>query len=74
MTKRKMTPAEKREKKKRQQEFMTLFINGKQKRVKRPPTIDGIDIEDFIKRNADPIWLHQNEMWEHIGTDPLEEE
>jgi hypothetical protein len=43
---------------------MTIFINGKQKRVKRPPTIDGIDIEDFIRRNSDPIWLHQNEMWE----------
>jgi hypothetical protein len=74
MAKRKMTPAEKREKKKRQQEFMTIFISGKQKRVKRPPTIDGIGIEDFIERNADPIWLHQNEMWEYIVTDPLEEE
>lgn len=74
MAKRKMTPAKKREKKKRHEEFMTIFINGKQKRVKRPPTIDGIDIEDFIERNADPIWLHQNEMWEYIVTDPLEEE
>jgi hypothetical protein len=74
MTKRKMTPLEKREKKKRQQEFMTIFIDGKQKRVKRPTTIDGNGIEDFIERNADPIWLHQNEMWEYIGTDPPEKE
>jgi len=74
MTKRKLTPVEKREKKKRQQEFMTIFINGKQKRVKRPPTIDGIPIEDCIRRNADPIWLYQNEMWEYIRTDPLEED
>jgi hypothetical protein len=51
---------------------MTIFINGKQKRLKRAPTIDGIGMEDFIRRNADPIWLHQNEMWEDIGTDPLE--
>jgi len=42
---------------------MTIFINGKQKRVRRPPTIDGISVHEFILRNADPIWLHQNEMW-----------
>jgi hypothetical protein len=55
--KRKLTPAEKAQKKKRQMEYMTTFINGKQKRVKRPPTIDGIDLDDIIQRNADPIWL-----------------
>ena len=38
--KRKLTPAEKRARKKRREEFMTIFINGKQKRVRRPPTID----------------------------------
>ncbi len=64
--KRKLTAAEKGEKKRRQKEYMTIFINGKQKRVKRPPTIDGMDIDDFIRRNADPIWLHQNEMWEYM--------
>ncbi len=45
---------------------MTIFINGKQKRVKRPETIDGMDRDEFIRRNADPIWLHQNEMWEYM--------
>jgi hypothetical protein len=45
---------------------MTIFVGGKQKRVKRPPTIDGLSIGEFILRNADPIWLHQNEMWEYI--------
>ena len=45
---------------------MTTFINGKQKRVKRLPTIDGIDVDEFIRRNADPIWLHQNEIWEDL--------
>ena len=64
--KRKLTAAEKAAKKKRQREYMTIFINGKQKRVKRPPTIDGMDIDEFIRRNADPIWLHQNEMWEYM--------
>ena len=48
---------------------MTIFINGKQKRVKRPPTIDVIGLDDFIHRNADPIWLHQNEMWEQIDSE-----
>ena len=67
--KRKLTAAEKAEKKRRQKEFMTIFINGKQKRVRRPPTIDGMDVGDFIRRNADPIWLHQNEMWEYMTED-----
>jgi hypothetical protein len=64
---RKLTSAEKAEKKRRQNEYMTIFINGKQKRVKRPPTIDGMDVDEFIRRNADPIWLHQNEMWESMN-------
>ena len=45
---------------------MTVFINGKQKRIRRPPTIDGIPGDEFIMHNADPIWLHQNEMWEYM--------
>jgi len=45
---------------------MTIFINGKQKRVKRPPTVDGVPVDEFIRNNADPIWLHQNEMWEYM--------
>jgi hypothetical protein len=64
--KQKLTALEKAEKKRRQKEYMTIFINGKQKRVKRPPTIDGMDVDEFIRRNADPIWLHRNEMWEYI--------
>ena len=64
--KRKLTAAEKAEKKRRQKEYMTIFIKGKQKRVKRLPTIDGMDVDEFIRRNADLIWLHQNEMWEYM--------
>ena len=41
--KRKRTAAEKAAKKQRRLEYMTVFMNGKQKRVKRPPTIDGMD-------------------------------
>ena len=64
--KRKLTATEKAAKKRRQQEYMTVFMNGKQKRVKRPPTIDGMSADEFIRQNADPIWLHQNEMWEYM--------
>jgi hypothetical protein len=53
---------------------MTIFINGKQKRVKRPQTIDGMDVDEFIRRNADPIWLHQNEMWEYMSDDDESDE
>ncbi len=45
---------------------MTIFINGKQKRVAGPQTIEGLSVDEFICRNADPIWLHQNEMWESM--------
>ena len=72
--KRKLTPAEKAEKKRRREQFMTIFINGKQKRVKRPPTIDGMDVDEFIRRNADPIWLHQNEMWEYMENETEDED
>jgi hypothetical protein len=64
--KRKLTPAEKAGKKRRQREYMTIFVNGKQKRVKREPTIEGIPVDEFIRRNADPIWLLQNEMYEEL--------
>ena len=64
--KKKLSPAQKAAKKKRQNEYMTIFVHGKQKRVKKPPTVDGIDVDEYIRRNADPIWLHQNEMWEYI--------
>ena len=60
---------EKAEKKQRQKEYMTIFVKGKQKRVKRPPTIDGMDVDECIRRNADPIWLYQNEMWEYMTDD-----
>jgi len=52
---------------------MWVFMNGKQVRVKRPPTIEGMGVDEFIKNNADPIWLHQNEMWECIQTEEDED-
>jgi hypothetical protein len=67
--KRKLTTAEKRERRERKQKYMTIFINGKQKRVPRPQQIDGLPVDEFIARNTDPIWLQQNEMWELMNRD-----
>ena len=61
-----LTAAQRREKKRRKAEFMIVFINGKQKRVRRPPTIDGMSADEFIRRNADAIWLQQHGYWEYL--------
>lgn len=69
----KLTAAQKRARKKakaeRQKKYMWVFMNGKQVRVNRPPMIDGMDVDEYIQKNADPVWLQQNEMWEYIQTD-----
>ena len=70
--KKKRTPAQKAAKKERQKKYMTVFMNGKQVKVKKPELIDGMDKDDYIRRNADPIWLHQNEMWEYMESDDSE--
>ena len=58
--KKKLTAAQRAAKKQRKKDFMTVFMNGKQVRVRRPTLIDGMDEYEFIRRNADPIWLHQH--------------
>ena len=60
--KRKRTAAEKAARQRRKAEFQTVFINGKQKRVRRPPHVDGVPLEEFLK-GADPIFLHEAGMW-----------
>jgi len=52
-----------------QEKYMWVFMNGKQVRVKRPLMIEGIDVDEYLKLNADPIWFHQNEMWENLKDD-----
>lgn len=69
--KRKLTAAEKRAKAERRKKYEWVFMHGKQVRVERPKTIDGMDVDEFIRRNADPVWLQQNEMWELM--DPEED-
>ena len=46
-----------------------IAIKGKQKRVPRPPVIDDLPVDEFIARNADPIWLHENGLWELMTAD-----
>ena len=43
--KKKLTAAQRAAKKQRKKDFMTVFMNGKQVRVRRPPTIDGSEVE-----------------------------
>ena len=75
--KKKLTADQKRARRKakaeRQKKYTWVFMNGKQVRIKRPPTIEGIDADEYIRQNADPIWLHQNEMWEYIRTEDDED-
>ena len=67
--KRKRTAAEKRARRERKLKFMTIFVNGRQKRVPRPQLIDGLPVEAFIARNADPVWLHEQGLWEYMTPD-----
>lgn len=67
--KRRLTNAEKAEKAQRRRDCQTVFINGEMKRVRRPPMIEGLTVDDFIRRNADPIFLHQEGLWEYLETD-----
>jgi hypothetical protein len=62
--KRKLTPEQKRQKQLNRELYETIFINGKQKRVRRSPTIEGLPVDEFIANNADPIWLMQNGYYE----------
>ena len=66
MSKRKESAAKKRASRARRKKFMTIFINGKQKRVPRPQLMNGLPIDEFIAQNADATWLHESELWELI--------
>ncbi len=70
--KRPLTAAQRRVRRELQRRTIIVFINGKQKRVPRPTTIEGMTVDEFIASNADPIWLHENELWEYMTPDPEE--
>jgi len=62
--KKRRTPAQKRARKaakaERKNKYQWVFINGRQARIKRSPTVGN----PFIEDNFDLILLHQNELWE----------
>ena len=66
MTKKKLSREQKAAKAKRKAEWRVIFIRGKQKWVRRPTLIDGIDAEIFIENNADDIWLKQEGRYEQL--------
>jgi hypothetical protein len=74
--KRKLTPEQRRQRRKRRHETMIIFINGKQKRVPRfsEPMVEGLPVDEFIRRNADDIWLTQNECYELLHERAVERE
>ena len=53
--KRKLTAAERRARRERKKNFMTIFINGKQKRVRRPQLIEGLPVDEFIAKTPTPF-------------------
>jgi len=55
----------------KRKKYQWIFINGKQVKIRKPETINGMLIEEFIKENADSFWLHQNEMWEYIEDEEI---
>ena len=46
--KKKLTSAQREAKRKRRMEYMTVFMNGKQKSIRRPETIDGMGVDGMI--------------------------
>ncbi|WP_299734695.1 hypothetical protein [uncultured Endozoicomonas sp.] len=71
--KKKLTPEQKRIRKaakaERQKKYQWIFINGKQKRIKRQESVEEYEQREALIRSADPIWLHQNELWEYMQPD-----
>lgn len=64
--KRKLTPAQKAEKARLRAQYTMIFINGRQKRVRRDDLVEGFPPEEFRRLSADPIWLHHNGLWEYM--------
>jgi hypothetical protein len=72
--KRKLNPAEKAAKQKRRLEYETVFMDGKMKRVRKPPRVQGTALDEFLRTHADPIFLHQEGLWEYIELRGSEDE
>lgn len=73
-----MTALQKRKKKEakaeRQKKYEWVFMNGKQVRIRRSDKIDGLDSYEYIRQNADDIWLTQNGYYEILDERYRQEE
>jgi hypothetical protein len=72
--KRRLSADDKAARRQRRLEYQTIFVGGKMKRVRRTPTIDGVSIEEFVRANADPVFLHQEGLWELLEPEEVEDE
>ena len=52
--------------------FSSILQNHGNPILKAREAIAGIAIDEFIRRNADSIWLHRHEMWEYMMDQPEE--
>jgi hypothetical protein len=65
--KRKLTSAEKAERKRRKALFTTVFQNGKMKRIPRiDPLVEGVPLSEFMLQNGNVAELMEHKMWEHL--------
>ena len=72
--KRKLTPEKRRARRRRKALYEMVFVNGKQKWVRRAdPLIGGVPASEFIAQNAGPTWLMADECYELLpgGSDNL---
>jgi len=67
--KNKLSATRRTEKRQPREQFTTVMMSGRQTRMRRPPTVEGIDVEEFFRRNATAVELHQEELWYLIDTD-----
>jgi len=62
----KQRQAKREAKAERQKKYMWVFMGGKQVKIKRPAMVEGVPVDQYVSENADPIWLHQNGMYEEV--------
>jgi len=67
--KKKLTAAQKLARAERRAKYQYVFLNGRRVRVERAPTIDGMPVNEFIAKNADPIWLLEAGFYELLPVD-----
>ena len=52
---------------------VTYFVRGKMKQ-RKIPLIGGMEVDDFIRQNADDVWLMQNGYYEILNERAMQRE